>query len=171
MGAPNLTTPGSSALLGVAADHAFGGWRDFLVVIWRGETTMEGIAELEAHLAAFAAGQPDGVVLVTIVERRAPLPPGKVRDALARFMARSASIRASGVVFEGSGFRASAVRSVVTGLTMLAKQPYPHKVFATVEQASVWLVEETNRVMGRSYQPEDLIGGIEAIRREIASTS
>ena len=48
-------------------------------------------------------------------------------------------IRMSAVVHEGAGFRAAAVRSVVTGIAMLSKVPFPHHIFATVEQAAKWL--------------------------------
>ena len=51
----------------------------------------------------------------------------------------------SAVIFEGSGFKSAAVRGVVTGMTMLAQQRYPHRVFATIEEASGWYAEKSPR--------------------------
>lgn len=168
MGARELNvTDGFSALLASDADHAVGTWNDYFIVIWRNETKMEAVEGMTKLFDEFAGQHPDGVGFVTIVERNAPLPPGSVRDALARFLGQATTIKGSGVVFEGSGFRASAVRSVVTGLTMLAKQPFPHKVFATVEQVTTWLVEEINRAMGSSTGADELLDGIRTLRREL----
>ena len=43
---------------------------------------------------------------------------------------------------ESDGFRASAVRSVATGLAILARQPFPHRVFPSITTASDWLGKE-----------------------------
>jgi len=67
-------------------------------------------------------------------------PPSEAREAVAIFLRSAAGkVRMSAVMHEGFGFRAAAVRSVVTGLSMLVRLPYPHEIFATVEQAANWL--------------------------------
>jgi hypothetical protein len=120
-------------------DYALAHWRQVFLVLWRRETTMEGARHLETACTAFARTQPGGIGLLTIVESGAPLPPAAARDAIAAFLASgSAFIKCSAVVFEGSGFRAAAVRSVVTGLTLMAKQAYPHKVCNLEEAVSMF---------------------------------
>jgi hypothetical protein len=67
------------------------------------------------------------------------------------------SISGSAVVCEGSGFRATAVRSIVTAIQMASLASHPAKVFASIEQALEWLA---------STQPEaafDVFGMMESI--------
>lgn len=121
-------------------DHAIAVWRDVVVILWKRETTLDGVAATGRGVKAALKGSPEGAALMTIVEAGAAMPPAEARDALARQLAEHGEhIRCSAVVYEGAGFRAAAVRSVVTGLSLLAKQPFPHKVFATVNAASAWM--------------------------------
>jgi hypothetical protein len=52
----------------------------------------------------------------------------QVRKALADLLTESHIIRCSAVIMEGTGFRAAAVRGVVTSLTMLARHEFPHRI-------------------------------------------
>jgi hypothetical protein len=120
-------------------DYALAHWRQVFLVLWRRETTLAGARHLDTACTAFARTQPGGIGLLTIVESGAPLPPAPARDAIASFLASgSAFIKCSAVVFEGSGFRAAAVRSVVTGLTLMARQAYPHKVCSLEEAVAMF---------------------------------
>ncbi len=49
------------------------------------------------------------------------------------------SIRGAAVVSEGTGFRATAVRSLVTAIHIAGRASHPTKVFATVPDALAWL--------------------------------
>jgi hypothetical protein len=48
-------------------------------------------------------------------------------------------IIASAVVFEGTGLRASMIRSVVIGIAMLSRPKCPHTVFESTTAGSAWL--------------------------------
>ena len=65
---------------------------------------------------------------------------------------------------EGTGFRAAAVRSVVTGLTMLAKQAYPHRV-CSVHDAASMLSHALTTASGRSIDPSALRVAIDDLRQ------
>jgi len=119
----------SWAIVAKREDYVLASWQQVFAVIWRRETTLVGATHLRSACKDFARRHPRGIGLLTIVAENAPLPPSAARNEVAAFLAEgSAFIKCSAVVFEGSGFRAAAVRSVVTGLTLLAKQAYPHKV-------------------------------------------
>ena len=127
-------------IIALAHDYCFARWNAIFIVIWRHETTSEGVHILGGKLKEHHDAYPGGGGLLTIIEQGAPMPTSEVRTDLARFLTEGARvIRSSAVAFEGAGFRAAAVRGVVTGLTMLARQPYPHKVFATMADAAQWL--------------------------------
>jgi hypothetical protein len=118
-------------------NHILGVWKSIVIVVWRNETTVSAIVELGNCLQDHSnlLGKPIGLFMVA--ERRAPLPTADSRKASADVL-QVARLAFSALTFEGTGFRAAAVRGVVTGISMLAKQAFPHKAFATVEDAAAW---------------------------------
>jgi hypothetical protein len=134
-------TSTDAKLLASEADYFAAAWGGLLVMTWRVNTTAHAVSVMRSVFWPIMAAHPTGTAMLTIVEVNAPMPDLPAREAVAGFMRDvGASVRASALVSEGAGFRAAAVRGVVTGLTMLARQPYPHKVFATVDDAGRWLV-------------------------------
>ena len=126
-----------SVTLEKTADHLLATWGDVLLVVWHDRTTLEGVQASVRVYEDLAAEYPSGVFLLTVVEEKAQVPDAAVRKALSRLLARGAGrTRKSALVYEGSGFNASIVRSITTGLARLAGVPYPHKVFATVADAA-----------------------------------
>lgn len=147
----------------VSPDFCVARWENFYVVIWRVNTTMTGLEAFAGGFLDFVKGFPDGVGLVTIVEAGAPLPAADVRQATAELLAEAAPhVRCSAVVFEGIGFRAAAVRGIVTSISMLARPPYPHRIFSTVTEASSWI----HRTFGGASGPQ-LEAAIDELRRRI----
>jgi cytochrome c556 len=123
----------------VTRDHVVFTWRNVTCAVFKRETTLGGVRTIQRVYDDLAGKFPEGVLMVTIVEEGAPMPVVEVRDALAKFLASGAGrSKMSAVIHEGIGFRAAAVRAVVTGLAMVAKLPYPHKVFATPTDAARW---------------------------------
>lgn len=123
----------------VTADHAMS-WTDSVaLIVWRRRTTPEGVEAVTWVLdRAIAASRAAGVVIV--VEPDATPPDSSVRRALAEAFERSSSeIRGVAVIVEGGGFHASMVRGVVTGLALLARYPYPYRVFASANLGVSWL--------------------------------
>jgi hypothetical protein len=119
------------------ADHLLATWGEVLVIVWHDRTTLEGVQAGQRFYDALAETCPSGVFLLTVVEEKAQFPEAAVRKQLAKLLASGAGrTRKSALVYEGSGFNASIVRSIVTGLTQLSSVPYPHKVFATVDEAA-----------------------------------
>jgi hypothetical protein len=115
-------------------------WDRCVGVVWKRETTLEGVEALATAYREQATRYPSGVYLLTIIEHGAPMPSTEEREAVAVFLRSGAGrTRMSAVVSEGTGFRAAAVRSVVTGLAMLVRLPYPHEVFGSLDQAAKWL--------------------------------
>jgi hypothetical protein len=134
-------------------------------VIWRNLTTVAGARHLSSAFHEYAkAGRKHG--LVTVIEADAPLPESDARDAIAEFLnGISEQCVVSAVIFEGAGFRSAAVRAVVTGLTMLARQAYPHRVFASLEEAAPWYVQRAPDEWGMDQAR--FLDAIAGIRRSI----
>jgi hypothetical protein len=158
-------------LLIASPDYAMATWDSIFILIWRHDTTNEGIETLRHKLEHFGRSRPQGLGLVTIVEQEAPMPTSAVREKMAGLMADiSKVLKCSAVVFEGTGFRAAAVRGVVTGLMLLARQPYPHKVFASMTDGCSWLGSNLRDKQGWEVDPRKLTRAIDELRLRIAGS-
>lgn len=78
---------------------------------------------------------------MSIVERRSgPGTAPEARDAIAEIAKKyDKNMSGSAIVCDGTGFRATAVRSVVTAIHMASRSSSPSKVFAAPEPALEWL--------------------------------
>jgi hypothetical protein len=64
----------------------------------------------------------------------------EAREAITEIVRKhSQGITGAAVVCEGTGFRATAVRSIVTAIHMASRSSHPSKVFAAPEPAIEWL--------------------------------
>ena len=141
-------------------DHAFGTWQHLVIVVWKQQTTVQALRSVGALTFALAKDSGHKIGLLSIVEDGAPLPTAEVRKVTADVL-RGVPIKLSAMVFEGHGFRAAAVRGVITGIGLLARTPYPHRTFAMVEDAAVWIEEET-----RADGPDAMLRG--SVARAVA---
>jgi eukaryotic-like serine/threonine-protein kinase len=137
----HANSSGQSAvrLLRVEPSHGVALAGHTLVVLWLGETSKQAVRELRTQLENHAA-ENGRVALLQVIGERAIPPDGEARAALAAMLKdNEARIVASAVVFEGSGFRASVIRSIVVGISMLTRPKCPHTVFASVSEGITWL--------------------------------
>jgi len=148
-------------------DYAFAHWNQIFATIWFHETTLDGIRHLYKSVSEFAKSNPKGIALLTLVAAGAGLPSSSARRALSDLLAAGTDyVRCSAVIMEGSGFRAAAVRSVVTGITMLSKHPYPHEI-CDAERAAQMFGDRLLRATGKAPNTRTLRGAIESLRQSI----
>jgi len=62
----------------------------------------------------------------------------------------------SALVMPATGFSASIVRSVITGLMLLARPPYAHVVTSSLDQATRWLAEPPDAAKPQPYTAAEL---------------
>ncbi len=124
-------------------DYCFASLQNLLIAIWIRDTTLAGLEVHEQLSEKLAQQYPGGGGLLTIVPAEASLPSGEVREAIAKGLRKfSGFTRVAALAFEGSGFRAAAVRGIVTGITLLSRHTFPSKVFGSLEEASAWLAPQ-----------------------------
>jgi hypothetical protein len=117
-------------------------WLNVCVVVWRDQTRVEDVRLVSDTLRRLSQehGEGDGVGLVQYIDDRSEslsLTP-EARAALAELLRKGRPyIKCSSLVFTGEGFRASAVRAIVTGIAWLARPGFPHQVFAKTADAAV----------------------------------
>ncbi len=148
-------------------DHIVGTWNNVSLIIWRVATFSNAVDLSQRTSEELARKYPGGIGLLTIIEQSAPMPPSEARSRIADFFASADYIKASSVAFEGTGFRAGAVRSVVAGLTMLARQPFPHKIFATLKEATDWQVPELTKATDAQYTSAQMWQAVTSLRLRI----
>ncbi len=118
-------------------DLIVGSAENLLLVVWRNATTRVGVTICRKHLLEKCSGRGREFALMTILEPCAQRPDPVARDALTTLMHEgSIWIQVSALVFEGSGFIAATVRGIVTGISLIARQSFPHRVFDSVGDAS-----------------------------------
>ena len=126
-------------------DHAVGTFGNVSIYVFRRQTLPSSVpAVVRAFDDARRAG---GGTFANygVIEPEAPLPEPNVRAQLAHLMRDAEGINASAVIFEGTGFRAAAVRVVTTGMALVARQPYPHRVFSSTTSAAEWTAAQMAR--------------------------
>ena len=93
-----------------------------------------------AAVVQVSSQQSSKISVVTIIDSNARIPDESERALIRGAMKRYApSIQRFGYVIEGRGFAAAAMRSAISLTSLAARTPYRQKVFATVEEAGVWL--------------------------------
>jgi hypothetical protein len=121
------------------ASHAIAFTGRALVVLWQTETRAQAVVELATLLGSYAT-ELGSVGLLQVIGDHATPPDSATRAALASMLkAHETRIVASAVVFEGVGFRASMIRSIVIGISMLSRPKCPHTVFASTKEGIAWL--------------------------------
>lgn len=130
--------------------HAFASLGEVFLILWRGPIELEVVKRLDSHFGNFCRANPRHSVMV-VIEADSPVPSPAVRAALGRTMTNSSSaLLASCVVHEGRGFKSVALRSVATGLGLLARPAYPHRIFSLVANGLQWLSDFHPDQLGRT---------------------
>jgi hypothetical protein len=108
------------------------------VLLWRGAATPERARLVCAAISRRAAH--GRFVAITVVEENAPPPEGPARQIFAATMREIRhSIAGNAYFMPISGFRGSVIRSVITGLNLLAGDPYPTRAFDALPPAARWV--------------------------------
>ncbi|MET0387426.1 MAG: hypothetical protein ABW321_15765 [Polyangiales bacterium] len=108
-----------------------------VVQIWHKATTVQGVDSLSLALAGQLKTHKSVFVLHVTMTTQAP--DGAARDRIRQITGDySERTLASALVFEGMGFGAATVRAVVAGIALVARHPFPYRVFAYVGAALEW---------------------------------
>ncbi|MEI9937605.1 MAG: hypothetical protein WDO69_10340 [Pseudomonadota bacterium] len=136
-----------------------------LVVLWQTETRAHAVIELATLLARLAA-EFGRLGLLQVIGDHATPPDGAARSALATMLKDNETrIVASAVVFEGTGFRASVIRSIVIGISMLSRPKCPHTVFASTTAGVEWLSGQMKSSGSPHHSADDTQLAIDRLRQ------
>jgi hypothetical protein len=133
-----------------------------LLALFRGRTTVQAVRRAGQLVSELHASRQEPVLVLTVIEEQAPVPPLDSRMELVGFLKKvNGLVGRSAVVFEGEGFRAATVRSIVAGVSLFSRPDYPHRVFASVGAAARFLANGRNDVIA----PHRVIRMVAELRR------
>jgi hypothetical protein len=129
------------------------------VAIWNRKPTRPLFDHQRAALAGCVLRYPGRALFLCIVSNQADPPEQDVRDASVKMiLGHERKLAGCACVIEGSGFRAAITRTVLTGMTLVARTPIPISFFDQVSAACDWLQPRAGRPL------RDLTTQLEALR-------
>ncbi len=79
-------------------------------------------------------------VVYTVISSSAAAPSEEAKSEIRKVMTRyKERIRGVAYAVEGTGFAAAAMRSALALISLVARYPYPQKIFSTAGEASAWI--------------------------------
>jgi hypothetical protein len=140
MARPEERVPAELPTITFAADGCvMGYWRDLSLAVWATQATMPLVNEL-TKLADMLEAKYGLTSTVHLIVDNAPVPGNEARTALDALTKRyQEKLQCVVTMVEATGFMASAMRSFLTGLHVLARRAYKNKVAADVHEAATWL--------------------------------
>lgn len=121
---------------------ALASWRNVQLQLFSGPMLLDHAAQIAQVRASICAQHPgQKVYSLVLVQHHVLLPEPAVREAASE-MLRFLSKTGGGVAYavEGTGLRASAMRTFVSVMSMAAHAPFPTQVFGDSDRAIDWLL-------------------------------
>jgi hypothetical protein len=114
--------------------------------IWRTKPIPSLFEMQRRQLAAAVERAPGNAAFLCVVEAAADPPEQELRDASAAMIAsHGKKLAACACVIEGAGFRAAITRTVLTGISLVARTQTPTRFFEHVSAASAWVGDRLGR--------------------------
>lgn len=144
--------------------HAIGNVGIVFVNVIRHPSTVEMIRETRRHVQRHFRRWNGRSVAVSVLEpTAAQAVPKQVRDESAALAGEFKSLAAA-IVIEGSGFRAAAVRTAIASMFLLARPPFPHKVFGNLSDGAGWVLTTGGRLEPVGASSEDIVRAVALVR-------
>jgi hypothetical protein len=108
------------------------------------------------------------ISVITVIDSGTKAPDEVSKRAIRNAITKHCDhIKGFAYVVEGRGFGAAAMRSALSLINLAARYPFPQKVFATVQEAAIWIVHRTPTPEGVELTPEKLVAVAETMRSQI----
>jgi hypothetical protein len=138
-------------------------WEGVVLGLWRGKTTGAAMQRVGQIVKQYAIERQGPLLILTVVEKNAPLPPSEARAELVSFLkGGNGLVERHGLVFEGEGFRAASIRAVVAGVALFSRPDYPYRVFESVSAAARFLAAGRNGALA----PHRIVRMVAEARRD-----
>ncbi|MEI8257386.1 MAG: hypothetical protein WCJ30_17055, partial [Deltaproteobacteria bacterium] len=158
---------GSPSVRVVAVEPGYGVFTfgPLAISVWRGDVRAAWVRRAIESTRAVAREFPLEAVAIHLAEEIAPIPGNEARDAFLDAVRSSQGLCCATAIGEGDGFATAVMRTIVAGLTLVARPAAPLKVHATVDEASQWVVTQRPPKAKMSLTAADIAAAIESARR------
>jgi len=142
-------------------------WKNVVIVVWFDAATVESILVFERSCQERAQKHPQGMSSVHImVPGGKSLPTAEARAELSRVMREYAQYSAAtAVVIPGTGFWASALRGMITAVSMLARTSANPRICGDFAAVAAWLPEVHEQRTGVRISANELVSALQSAER------
>jgi len=126
------------------------------------------MADWVKTIVELSRDNPRGVASIIVIDGSAKPPSEEIRADIKRAIAQAGPhLRGLAQVVEGTGFGAAAKRSALSVITLVARFPFPIKIFSTRREAAFWVKEMlSDPSLGKRYEglrAEDIVHACDAV--------
>lgn len=122
--------------------YLFAAYQNILIASWTAQGTGPLIDALARVVAAFVVQHPEGISSIHLVAAGLPLANTEAREGLSALMKlHDRALACAGTVLDGTGFWASATRSVIMGLQLMTPSSFAMRTCATDAELTGWLLK------------------------------
>lgn len=137
------SSPASLAIVASEPHYVLASWRMVSIAVWIDDTPVSAIQAAQGMLLRQSLEFPEGVAFLQMIGEDHQSLETPARNALKDLLRSGRSIiRLAPVVYEGTGFRAAAVRAIVTSLLSQRSFGFPHRVYSALEAAALAIARE-----------------------------
>lgn len=146
--------------------YYFTTWRNAYILDFHDTPTVEGLDASVASKRIALRRNPDGVMVINLVDGEKPPPSGPIRrHAEAKSKEDPHGVLCHATIILGEGFKPATIRSMLAGMYLVTRAPYPRKVFAASAEAAAWAVQYA----GAPMPAAQLVDAIERTRQRGAT--
>jgi hypothetical protein len=157
-------------VLGRAPGYLLSAHRNVLIACWTAQGTQPMVEAFGHVLDSFVAQHVEGVSSIHLIRAGLPLATAGARDVLSGLIKKHGDVLACvGTVLEGTGFWASATRSLIVGLQLVAPNTVAIRTYASVSEVVAWLPKPHAQRTGTVLEPDELAQSITAARAQAAA--
>lgn len=150
-------------VLDLDVDHVKAVYGNTVILLWRYHTREVAYRAAIRLIRTVAHSYPEGVGVMQVVETQAIPPTDETRQAFKEAYELK-GVHHFSVTYEGTGFKAAAVRAIVWSAHMLARPKFAHAVHKSVAEAARW-VEAQNRLIAHHDDWRQLDRIVDQMRR------
>lgn len=145
------------------ADHAVGTAFNMLFIVWRRRTLEKAFRRCIVSAIELGRRYPEGIGVSQYVDSESLPPDPDVRNAFVDIL-RVGCIRHYTVTYDAIGFKAAAIRGVMSGTTRLARPGFPHAVHVSLQAAALWHAQQ-QAALGRPETATQIERAAQELRR------
>lgn len=122
--------------------YLFAAHHNVLIASWTAQGTRPLIDALGRALGVFVAEHPEGISSIHLIAAGLPLANAEAREGLSALMKlHNGALACAGTVLDGTGFWASATRSVIMGLQLMTPSSFAMRTCATDAELAGWMLK------------------------------